>query len=132
MKKFNHLINPQDIVALLAQLKVSEAEYPSSLLAARRADLLKKVANIQAHDGEGPNDVQGQSNSSSTSTTGKSSTVGKSVSGIHTASQTLTGILYAIVGIMTTKIQDTCTCRRRYASTDHFVSYGHANPIRPW
>jgi hypothetical protein len=103
VKKFNRPINPRDIATLLAQLKAREAAYPASLLAARRVEFLKKAASIPLYGGHGPNNTETRGNSSSN--TGHASSAGKSLSsGVQTASHTLNGILYAVVGVLTTVI----------------------------
>ena len=103
MKKFNRPVNLSDITTLLANLKAREAEYPASLLAARRAEFLKNVAGLQMHQGQGPSNVNGQGGTPSA--TNNASPAAKSLgSGLHTASQTLNGILYAVVGVLTTII----------------------------
>lgn len=104
MKKIKRPITPQDIITLLAQSKAGEAGYPPSLLAARRAEFLKKAASMQSQSGEGPKDTPDQGNSSSSSNARNISNAGKSMGGAHSASQILNGILYAIMGIMVTVI----------------------------
>jgi hypothetical protein len=103
VKKLNRPLNVRDILALLVQLKAKEAAYPASLLAARRAEFLKNVASIQMHQGQGPSNMNNQGGSSSS--TGNPSSAGKILSSsVHTASQTLNGILYAVVGVLSTII----------------------------
>jgi hypothetical protein len=77
VEKVNRPLNVRDILALLVQLKAKEAEYPASLLAAKRTEFLKNVASMQIHEGHGPNNTKSQGNSSSNTR----NAAGKSLSG---------------------------------------------------